>query len=114
MEVVSNFMLEKKIDSFQKLRLLLFLYHHPDMVGTSEQFGRQLFISDSRLMDDLIYGLRTAGLIDNVGKRYVLHDDPAVQMTLRRLDHFFDDPVTRQQLLDRVRRPSVARPLAGQ
>ena len=113
MEVVSNFILEKKIDSFQKLRLLLYLTQHPDMAGTSEQFGQQLFISDSRLMEEIINGLRGAGLVDVSGQRYVLHDDPVVMLTLKRLNRLYDDPVSRQRLLDHVRGPSSARVVAG-
>ena len=113
MEVVSNFILEKKIDSFQKLRLLLYLYQHPGVARTSEQFGQQLFISDSRLMEEIIYGLRRAGLVDVIGQRYILRDDPAVMITLQRLTRLYDDPVSRQRLLDHVQGPSSARVVVG-
>ena len=113
MEVASNFILEKNIDSFQKLRLLLYLFQHPGMTGTSEQFGQQLFIRDSRLMDEIIRGLRRAGLVDSVGQRYVLRDDPTVMLTLQRLDRLYDDPVSRQRLLDHVRGSASARAVTG-
>jgi hypothetical protein len=113
MEAVSNFILEKKIDSFQKLRLVLYLAQHPGMAGTSEQLGQQLFIRDSRLMEEIIHGLRTAGLVDFIGQRYVLRDDPAVNSALQRLNRLYDDPVSRQRLLDYVRGPSLTRRMAG-
>jgi hypothetical protein len=104
-----DFLRSKKINSFQKLRLLLLLYQHPGFTGTSEQLAQHLYLADLTLLDKLIDDLCRADLITCVENRYMLHDDPTIQSTLQHLSIAFEDPLIRQKILDQI----TPRALAG-
>lgn len=42
--IVVEFIRAKRIDSVQKLYILLFFYQHPQLIGTSQQLANQLYL----------------------------------------------------------------------
>lgn len=97
-----NYLRTKKIDSFQKLRLLLLLHQHPHWRGTSQELARRLHLADMRLMETMLADLYEAGLIDRIGNQYKLPDEPELRSQLQYLAHAFEYPLTRQELLKQV------------
>lgn len=102
----------KDIDSFQKLRLLLWLFEQQGADITGEELAEQLFLGDVLMLEDMLAELRTAGLLDcreqadpsMPGRRYALSDQPEVQAALRCLAQIFADPAARQTLLNEIQR----------
>lgn len=102
-EIVNNYIRTKNINSFQKLRFLLFLYQHPHVKATSQEFANRLHLADTLLIENIITDLHQAGLIDRVDNRYKLPDEPEVHSQLQHLAHAFEHPLTRQELLKQVK-----------
>ncbi len=102
-EMVNNYIRTKNIDSFQKLRLLLFLHQHPHLKGTSQELAARLHLGDTSLIENIITDLHQAGLINQVGNHYQLPDEPELRSQLQHLAHAFEHPVTRQELLKHVK-----------
>lgn len=92
----------KHIDSFQKLFVLLFLYHHPGLAGTNRDIARQLYFGDEVGLTEIITDLEGVGLVEQVGEMYKLCNQPDIQFCLQNLAKAFDDPLTRQKILDQV------------
>ena len=108
-DLIFDFVRTRQIDSFQKLRFLLFLHQHPDLIGTSQQFAEQLYLGDVLLLDRIIRELQKVGLVECMDNLCRLHDQPETRACLQFLVRVFDDPITRQAILDQVRnRPIVA------
>jgi hypothetical protein len=103
MDPIAAFIHARQINSFQKLFFLLFLYQHPEIQGTSQEFGTRLYLGNTGLTDKLLTELQQAGLVDQIENGYKLHEGTDVSLDLRRLAQAFEDPLTRQQLLDQVR-----------
>ncbi len=99
----AKFILTRQIDSFQKLRFLLFIYQHPALTGTIKEFASQLYFGDTPIIENIMADLCQAGLLDCVEGRFKLCRDPDVYSCLECLSQRFDDPVARQRLLDQVR-----------
>lgn len=100
---VANHSLAGHIDSYQKLRFLLFLQQHPNMKGTCQEFGERLYFGHTPLMDAMIHELFSAGLIERIENCYRLSYDPGVRSCLQDLAGAFESPLTRQQILDQMR-----------
>ena len=100
---IANKTLVKHIDSFQKLQFLLFLGKHPDMKGTCQEFGERLYFGYTPLMDEMINELYTAGLVECIENCYQLSHEPEVLSCLQDLAGAFEHPLTRQQVLDRMK-----------
>ena len=92
----------KQINSYQKLRFLLFLHQSPEFEGTSHAFAERLHLGDTQLVEQIITELQDRGLIECLGNCYRLNDDPEVKSFLRGLATTFEDPLARQKLLDQV------------
>jgi hypothetical protein len=103
---VVDFIRIRRIDSFQKLRLLLFLFQHPDLSGTSQQFAKHLFLGDTRLLEQMIRDLQEVGLVECVDNHCRLYNQPEVRSCLQCLARAFEDPLARQKMLDQVRNGS--------
>ena len=93
----------KGIDSFQKLQFLLFLFQHPTMKGTCQEFAKQLYLADTVLLTNIMTDLQLAGLLECTGNCYKLRDKPDVKSYLHNLARIFEDPLARQELIDCVR-----------
>ncbi len=104
---VLNFIRDKQIDSFPKLRFLLFLRQNPQLKGDTQKLAEKLYIEAplvERLIHDLLrVGLLEAGQSSNIS--YSLKLEPASKMLLDKLAAAFDHPVARQELLAQVRKP---------
>lgn len=100
---VANFIQARRIDSFQKLRFVLFLHHHPDLSETDQEFAEHLYLGDTRLLAQIIRDLQQVGLVDCEEKRCRLHHQPEVSSCLQCLARAFEDPLARQTILDQVR-----------
>ena len=99
---LSQYLHTKRIDHFQKLNLLLFLYQHPQLKGTSEEFAKWLYIGDAVLLKKIIVDLQYVGLVERIGIRYKLRNEPWITSHLKHLAGTYEDPLTRQELLDQV------------
>lgn len=109
-ETVHNYIRTKKIDSFQKLRLLLFLHRHPHMRVTSQELAHRLHLGDTLLIETILTDLRQTGLVTQMGNSYQLPDEPELKLHLQQLACAFEHPVTRQELLKQVKPTPVYRP----
>ena len=99
---IADFIQVKHINSFQKLRLLLFLYQRPEVTKSLPQLAERLYLGHLPLLERMMNDLRLAGLVERVGSRYQLSDDPQVRSYLKVLAATFDDPMARQQILAQV------------
>lgn len=100
--IVGDFIRARHIDSVQKLYVLLVLYQHPKLVGTSEQLASQLYLGHPTLVEEILNGLYEAGLVERVGSRYKLGNDPEVGKCLQSLAEAAKNPVGRQDLLAQI------------
>jgi DNA-binding IscR family transcriptional regulator len=101
-EVALNFIRSRHVDSFQKLRVLLFLHRHRELSGDCQQLAKRLFVSVP-LLEDVCNELKIAGLLDCTKNCYFLRNEPDLVSCLGGLARMFEDPVARQELLDQVR-----------
>lgn len=106
-EAITDFLRTKRIDSFQKLRFLLFLYQRPASSGTNQEFAKHLYLGDMPLLEKITGDLHAVGLIEEAEGRYRLRWEPALQSILGDLARTFEHPLTRQKLLDKVQQKST-------
>jgi hypothetical protein len=99
---VINYLRVKRIDSFQKLRFLLFLHQHPHIKGTIQEFSEALYLGDILLLTGIVRDLQQVGLVACVGNRYSLHNKSEIRSNLQRLAEVFEDPISRQELLNQM------------
>jgi hypothetical protein len=104
MNDIVNFMRANHIDSFQKLRFLIFLCWHSESSWSIQQIAEQLCLGDIPLLEDIIADVRAAGLVDCAGGRCSLCKGRQVRSRIRRLARVCEDPQARQQILNYVRR----------
>ena len=102
MDDVAKFIRARRIDSFQKLRLLVFLHRRSESSWTSQEIAERLYLGDVPLLEDILADLRAAGLVDCIGNGCRLHNEPGVRSILQRLEEMCEDPLARQQILDQV------------
>jgi hypothetical protein len=102
-EKATNFIRARQIDSFQKLRLLLFIYQHPTLTGTIQDFSSQLYLGDIPTLENIVTDLWQTGLLVCEGNRFKLSHDPEAHSCLECLRKVFEDPLARQRVLDQVR-----------
>jgi hypothetical protein len=102
MNDLTQFIRARRIDSFQKLRLLIFLHRHPESSWTSQEIAEQLYLGDVPLLEGILADLRSTGLLDCVANRCTLHDEVDVRSCLQCLAETCDDPLARQQILDQI------------
>lgn len=101
--IVGDFIHTRQIDSFQKLRCVLFLHHHPNLSETSQELAEHLYLGDTRLLEQIIRDLQQVGLVDCADNRCRLRHQPEVRSCLQYLASAFEDPLARQTILDQVR-----------
>lgn len=103
-----NFLRDKQIDSFSKLRFLLFLRHHPRLQGCAQQLAERLYI-EAPLVEKIIADLQGVGLLEGEQNDYRLPDEPGLKLYLENLARAFEQPLTRQELLAQIKpRPEQA------
>jgi hypothetical protein len=102
MNDLTQFIRARRIDSFQKLRLLIFLHRQPESSWTSREIAERLYLGDVPLLEGIVADLRSAGLVDCVANRCTVHDEADVRSCLQCLAETCEDPLARQQILDQV------------
>lgn len=102
--MIFHFIRANQIDSFQKLRLLLFLYRHPGLRADVGELAGSLCLGDHLLMTTIVLELQAVGLLDCREGRWALVDEPQVRRCLHGLAQAYDCPLSRQALLAQVRR----------
>jgi hypothetical protein len=105
---IAKFIQTEHIDSFQKLRLLIFFHEHPRSSWTSQQLAERLYLGDVPLLEEMIADLRAAGLIDCAANRCKLSNDAHVRSCLQSLAKTCEDPLARQEILNNVRHRAPA------
>jgi hypothetical protein len=104
-----NFLRDKQIDSFSKLRFLLFLRQHPRLEGCAQHLAERLYI-EAPLVEKLIAELQGVGLLERETNDYILPDEPNLKFYLEILAYAFEQPLARQELLDQIKqRPEQSR-----
>jgi hypothetical protein len=103
-EKILNFLITKQIDSFQKLRLLLFLMQLPDLRGTCYDLANRLYLGDIQLLEKMTADLTSVGLLTKTETAWQLCDEPETRANLGDLSKLYDSPLTRQDLLASVMR----------
>jgi hypothetical protein len=103
---VANFIHIKRIDSYQKLHVLLFLNQHSELITTSQQLAEKLYFGDLSLLEEIVKDLCMEGLVECVANRYALHNEPDTKLNLQRLAAAFEDPLNRQKILNQVKNGS--------
>ena len=96
---LKRYLQNKNIDSFQKIRFLLFLHQNPTINGTVQEFCQRLYFGDNVILEKIIGELQVANLVDRLGRRYKLREEPEVKLYLDGLARLFEDPLARQALL---------------
>jgi hypothetical protein len=102
MTEIARFIQTRHIDSFQKLRVLVFFHQHPGSNWTGQQVAKQLYLGDGPVLDEIIGELQAAGLVNCVAHRCKLRDEAGVRLALQHLVHKCENPLTRQEILDQV------------
>ena len=97
---LAKFLRQRDIRSYQEIRLLLFLCQNPDFSGTYYQFCERLYLGDCAQLEEIIRRFHYNGLLEHRNGRYRLVDRPEIRAGLELLTRVFDEPLTRQQLLD--------------
>jgi DNA-binding IscR family transcriptional regulator len=100
--MVGHYLKEKQIDSFQKLRLLLFMYQHPEVKGSVRELADRLYLGDTPLLAAVLLELHKTGLLDRCEQGYRLRDEPDVIWFLQNLARAFEHPLSRVEILDQL------------
>lgn len=98
-----DFLRHKQINSFQKLVFLLFLHQNPGAKGTSQYFAERLYLGNLSLIEQMIAEFKAQGIMDSNGQYHFLQNTPELSASLHHLNQLFEEPATRQSLLDQVR-----------
>lgn len=101
---LANFLRDKQIDSFSKLRFLLFLRQHPRLQGCAQQLAERLYI-EAPLVEKMIADLQGVGLLEGEKNNYRLCDEPNLKLYLENLAKTFEQPLARQELLEQIKHP---------
>jgi hypothetical protein len=99
MNNIITFMQTKNIDTFQKLRILLFLHQHPEWSGTDQMYAKRFQLGDMTLVERVIIELQQAGLLECIEDRFKLSNDPDIRPHLEGLAKAYEKPFTRSQLI---------------
>ena len=98
----------KHIDSFQKLRVLLYLYENPDTIESPQDLAKRLYLGDVTLMEEIIGELHRDGFLEDIEIGYKLCQTPEVERCLRCLYQNFEQPLRRQRLLNEISSTAIA------
>ena len=104
-ERITNFLQARQIDSFQKLRILLFMGQNPQRVGTAQQWAEWLYLGDKPFLEKLLRELQQVGLVNCGPGGCMLAPEPEIKTSLKALGKLFNDPLARQTLLRHVNHP---------
>jgi hypothetical protein len=103
-DVLTRFIQEKQIDSFQKVSFLLFLYRHAISNEITHEFARQLNFAGDPILEEVVNELTASGLLQQRSGRYILQNAPDIREGLAYLVEAYEDPMARQALLGQLYR----------
>ena len=104
---IVHFIQARHIDSFQKLRILIFFHEHLESSWTSSQIVERLYFGDELLLEEIMADLQAVGLVECVANRCKLSDEAEVRATLQHLVKTCENPLARQEIFDTVRRRGI-------
>jgi hypothetical protein len=81
-EKMLDFIHTKQIDSFQKLRLLLFLTQNPNLTSSLYDLAGRLCLADVGLVERLVADLASVGLLIETEPAWKLCDEPEIKASL--------------------------------
>ena len=96
------FLTSKRIDSFQKLGLVRWLYARGCAEFTIQELADSLFIADLSFLERSLNELSARGLVECSAGRYRMVHSPEADYCMDCLDETFKDPLARQALLDSI------------
>ena len=102
-----EFIQSRQIDSYQKLRVLIFFYDHADSSWSGRQIGTRLYLGDGPFLEEIITDLQAAGLLNCSAERCRLRDKAAISVDLEHLIKTCENPLARQEILDGLKQRSV-------
>ena len=100
--IAVEFIRTKHINSFQKLYVLLFLYQHPKLIGTSQELAKKLNFGPVPLLEQILDDLREVGLVNNIASRYNLCNVSQAEASLQSLIEALKNPQDRQGILEQI------------
>jgi hypothetical protein len=102
---ILNFIQDKQIDSFPKLRFLLFLRQHPHLSGCPQKLAELMYV-ETPLVEKIANDLQRVGLLEGGHDNgYNLINEPDLKTWLEKLAKAFEHPLARQELLAQVSKP---------
>jgi len=107
-EKIAQFIQTRCIDSYQKLRVLLFFHDHADSSWTSAQIAARLYLGDESLLEKIVTDLQAAGVVDCDARRCRLCNEAGLRAKLQHLVKTCENPLARQEILDNIRRHNLA------
>ena len=96
------FLTSKRIDSFQKLGLVRWLYARGCEEFTIQELTDSLFVADLSLLERSLNELSATGLVECRAGRYRMVHSPEADYCMECLSETFKDPLARQALLDSI------------
>jgi hypothetical protein len=106
-DIIADFIRTKGIDSFQKLRFLLFLNQRTQLIGTIQEFAEQLYLGDVALLKGIIKDLQKVGLMECTEGQLTLPEKADVKLALSHLAKAYEDPLSRQTILAQVKQTGL-------
>jgi len=104
---VVEFIRSRQIDSYQKLRVLIFFYDHADSSWSSRQIATRLYLGEGSFLEEIIADLQAAGLLNCSAQRCRLGDEVEINADLEHLIKTCENPLARQGVLNGLNRRSV-------
>jgi len=101
---LERIILQRKIDSFQKIWFFLFLHQRSGDDKIDRDYVRQVTFADAPALDEVINELRDAGLLTSTGEALGLRDSSEIHTDLDTMAHVLGDPTGRQELWRRLYR----------
>ena len=102
MNIAVDFIRANRIDSFQKLYVLLFLDQHPNLAGSSQYLAKKLHLAHLSLVEKNLDDLTSVGLVNRAGKRYKLCANSRARSDLHSLAEAVKDPQMHAAILEQV------------
>ena len=103
-KTLARFIHSKHIDSFQKLRLLIYLQQRPEQRASRQDFAERLHLGDTAFLDGIVSDLQEVGILVRAGRRWRLCDEPNVRSCVRNLVGAFESPLDRQEIIEQIRK----------
>jgi hypothetical protein len=99
---ITKYIHTKRINSYPKLHLLLFLHRYPNSGNTSEELAERLYFGNTPQLSEMIEELQDVGLLDCEADTYKLCNNPETQSLLQKFAIAFEDPVERQEIIKHI------------